>query len=171
MASVLVKPVGGVELPRELYRPWLRQYDGILNGHLVFDRVRACTRKSFDDVKTFRRHRQVWGTGHAGVGLRGLAVKILCLDDQRIAFPMSPRFTQVFLDRRIDKRAAIGWNDPGFVSHLQEDDDVTWRLHETNADVVVARQHRYRHAAGDASIPRIEVVDRIENRLSVGCSR
>src|SRR5215813_12903797 len=121
MASVLVKPVGGIELPRELYRPWPRQYDGILNGHLVFDRVWTCTRKPFDDVKTFRRHRQVWGTGHAGVGLRGLAVKILRLHDHRITFPVSPRLTPVLFERRIDKRAAIGWNQPGLVSHFQQE--------------------------------------------------
>ncbi len=59
-------------------------------------------------------------------------------------------------------RPAVGRDDAGLVHHLQLDGDHARRLEDADAVVVVEREHRGRHAAGDAAVPAVEIGDPVE---------
>ncbi len=48
------------------------------------------------------------------------------------------------------------------MNELEPDRDVTRRLHDLDATVIHEREHRGRHAARDAALERVEVVDTVE---------
>ena len=74
--------------------------------------------------------------------------------------------TLPLLDRRIQRRSSIGWNDAGLVGHFDDNHHVARGLNDLDTVVVVARQHRNRQATCDAPIPAVEVFDAIEYGLA-----
>ena len=97
--------------------------------------------------------------------MSALPLKFVVVDHQRVAFPVTARFAQPFLDRRIERRTSVGRNDADLMRHFEHDQNVAGRLHDADAVVVVARHHGNRHAAGDAAVPAIEIVGAVEHGL------
>ena len=90
-----------------------------------------------------------------------LAVEVLGLDDERIAFPAAARIAEPGLGAGIDGLAADR-NHARLMNHFETDHDVTRRLQDLDAVVVVGGQHRCRQAARDAPVPVVEVGPMIE---------
>src|SRR5262245_34983940 len=143
------------------------QNRGIFDLHREVHRGRSRTRKALRDFHIRRRRLQRTGrTGDARAGQFRETVEVRGLDDERIPFPMPARFPLPFLDSGIELGHARGWNYAGLVRHFQHDDDVTRRLRDADTVVVIARFHRNRQPARDATIPWTEVFNAVIHRFA-----
>ena len=76
-------------------------------------------------------------------------------------FPPSARVAHPLGDLRVDVGPVVERDDPRLAHHLVEDYDVAGSLEDVVAGVVGVRDHRSRHAAGDAAAVRAHVFVRV----------
>jgi hypothetical protein len=168
MTRVLRRPVGRVVAHRITNRERRRQDHRILGRNLVEPGIVVQANDPLRGFHLIARREAIAGRRplDGEVDQRIVdrpAVRVVGrLDHERGAFPSASRIAEPLLDAGIQVRAAIDRDDPCLVDHLGDEDHVTRRLLDVESAVVSVRHHHRRHAARDAAIPAVEVIDRFE---------
>ncbi len=82
-------------------------------------------------------------------------------DDERIAFPMTPRVAHVQMDVPADVSVIVERNHTGLVNHLVANRDVALALHDLIGVAVNRRHHRSRQAPREAAIVQAAILPRV----------
>src|SRR6185436_18873618 len=82
------------------------------------------------------------------------AAEVLCLDDERIAFPAAARVSSPLADVRRKRRPAVEGNDASVMDHLVQYHEVLRSLEDLHIGIVAATYHRRPGVeANDATVP------------------
>src|SRR6185503_10114577 len=153
VTCVLEDLIAVVTLPRQLDGPWRGPDHGIVERGAVRQRVRPRAREALREHVLLADRRVVERRRADGVDVRraALAVEVRRLYDERVAFPAAARVAEPGLRAAVDGLTRDR-NDACLVDHLEPNHDVTGRLEDLDAVVVVGRQHRRGQAARDAAV-------------------
>src|SRR5687768_6834809 len=78
---------------------------------------------------------------------------------ESVPFPVATCTTEPRPDFFLQLRPAVERDDPCFMNQFVIHHDITGSLHDLQTVVVGKRDHRCRHATGDAAIEWIEITD------------